>query len=352
MAAVAFCIAASRGSAAPLVAANSSSQSSISFLSSSGNWSGYAFYTSSGTTVNSVQGEWVVPAANGSVTPNAYSSFWVGIDGANPNLPTNEETVEQIGTDSDTLSGVPSYYVWYEMYPSGSHEIASMSISPGDTMSASVQYVASTGQFTLSITDLSQTNDSYSQSHSVRNGYTATRSTAEWIAEAPYSGGVLPLSEFGTTTFSGCSASLSNSVSGPISTFSSYPGYDSIMLTPTSSGLGAIPSSLDASGSSFSLATTWPGDVNSDGKVDVNDLTVVLTNYGKTTGMWWATGDLNQDGVVDINDLTIVLSNYGKSLSASAPAVAVPEPSCIALIAGAIALVAFGGLASRKVWPR
>ncbi len=25
-----------------------------------------------------------------------------------------------------------------------------------------------------------------------------------------------------------------------------------------------------------------PGDANGDGKVDINDLTIVLTNYGKT----------------------------------------------------------------------
>ena len=38
------------------------------------------------------------------------------------------------------------------------------------------------------------------------------------------------------------------------------------------------------------------GDANGDGRVDINDLTVVLTNYGKTAGTSWDTGDFNGDG--------------------------------------------------------
>ena len=33
-----------------------------------------------------------------------------------------------------------------------------------------------------------------------------------------------------------------------------------------------------------------PGDANGDGKVDINDLTIVLANFGKTAGMNWSTG--------------------------------------------------------------
>ena len=78
-----------------------------------------------------------------------------------------------------------------------------------------------------------------------------------------------------------------------------------------------------------------------DGKVDINDLTIVLTQYG-STNMDWTTGDFNGDGKVDINDLTIVLTNYGQSVGASAGIKAVPEPASLALLGiGAIALLAF-----------
>ena len=54
------------------------------------------------------------------------------------------------------------------------------------------------------------------------------------------------------------------------------------------------------------------GDANQDGKVDINDLTIVLSNYDETA-MAWTTGDFNSDGKVDIDDLTIILANYDKT---------------------------------------
>jgi uncharacterized membrane protein len=89
----------------------------------------------------------------------------------------------------------------------------------------------------------------------------------------------------------------------------------------------------------FLLKPAISGDANLDGKVDINDLTVVLTSYGQS-GMVWSQGDFNGDGKVDINDLTIVLTNYGKTAGLSFAAV--PEPSAIAiLLAGAIGLLAY-----------
>ena len=82
------------------------------------------------------------------------------------------------------------------------------------------------------------------------------------------------------------------------------------------------------------------GDANGDGKVDINDLTIVLAHYGET-GDVWSQGDFNGDGAVDINDLTIVLANYGNTLGAPSPA-AVPEPSALLLAAaGLLGAMAF-----------
>ena len=84
------------------------------------------------------------------------------------------------------------------------------------------------------------------------------------------------------------------------------------------------------------LLTPLAGDANLDGKVDINDLTIVLAHYG-STGMTWYDGDVNGDGKVDINDLTIVLANYNQSVSSSAAGVAaVPEPSTIAIAAAGL----------------
>jgi hypothetical protein len=213
--------------------------------STSSNWAGYAVATNlkrpqSGA-VSFVGGTWVVPAVDPSVTPKAYSSFWVGIDGY------RSGTVEQIGTSSDTSSGTAVYYAWYEMYPKYPVNIA-MTISPGDTMHAEVQYVGA-GKFQLTLADTT-TGQMFS---TVQKSGGAKRSSAEWIAEAPSSASrVLPLADFGTVTFTGASATL-NGQTGPINNPSWQ--YDRIDMGTSSGGLKAQTSTLSADGRSFSV--TW-----------------------------------------------------------------------------------------------
>jgi probable HAF family extracellular repeat protein len=91
----------------------------------------------------------------------------------------------------------------------------------------------------------------------------------------------------------------------------------------------------------YLLTPALPGDANLDGKVDINDLTIVLAHYNQS-GTTWAGGEFTGDGTVDINDLTIVLAHYNDtagSCGAGSPA-AVPEPGALALLAAALAGVA------------
>ena len=90
----------------------------------------------------------------------------------------------------------------------------------------------------------------------------------------------------------------------------------------------------------FTMQQQLPGDAVGDGKVDINDLTIVLANYGQT-GANWNMGDFNGDGKVDINDLTIVLANYGKSIGSSAPPAWAPcrSPALALLALGLTALL-------------
>src|SRR5438876_3624325 len=106
------------------------------------NWSGFAV---TGSGVTDAKGSWIVPSVTCS-SSTTYSSFWVGIDGYSSN------TVEQIGTDSDCVNGTPAYYVWYEFYPHWSYTVNSITIHPGDVISAEVSADAK-GTFTLTLTD-------------------------------------------------------------------------------------------------------------------------------------------------------------------------------------------------------
>ena len=195
------------------------------------NWSGYA---TTGSKYTDVQGTWKEPTASCSAGQTAYSSFWVGIDGDTTN------TVEQTGTDADCSSGTPTYYAWYEMYPKFPVNLSNP-VSPGDTLTAEVSTNGS-GSFTLTIKDTTK-------------GWTFTTNqtgkkdklgSAEWIAEAPSgSGGVLPLANFGTVSFSSCTA---NGVA-----ISSNPNVDEIVMETSGGVVKAQPSGLSG-GTSFSVA--------------------------------------------------------------------------------------------------
>src|SRR3989454_8170558 len=211
------------------------------------NWSGYAV-TESSSSVSIARGSWTVPAIQGSCpSTNQYSSFWVGIDGF------NSGTVEQTGTDSDCQNGVPTYYAWYEFYPHPSFLISGLAIHPGDHISADV--VFANRRFTTTITDVT-TGLTFSTSAKVNS---AQRSSAEWIAEAPSSGGILPLANFGTVYYgtdntgvaSTCFATI-NGATGAIGSFASS-SIQSITMVTSSGAVKAQPSALSTDGTSFSV---------------------------------------------------------------------------------------------------
>src|SRR3989440_8287423 len=97
------------------------------------------------------------------------------------------------------------------------------------------------GRFTVTITDTT-TGVSFSTSARV---HSAQRSSAEWIAEAPSSsGGILPLANFGTVSFSSCTATISGTT-GSIGSFGA--SVQQITMVTSSGNVKAQPSALSGS---------------------------------------------------------------------------------------------------------
>jgi hypothetical protein len=162
------------------------------------NWAGYGDNFTGGVT--QVVGSWKQPTVtcNTKIKDDQLAAFWAGIDGL------VSTTVEQTGTLAQCLEGSssPTYYAWYEFYPSQPtlQIIPTITVHPGDVFSATVKYSAS--KFTVTLKDVT-TGVSYSKSDTVSG---AARSSAECITEAPggdssNAEGIYPLANFGKVSF-------------------------------------------------------------------------------------------------------------------------------------------------------
>jgi hypothetical protein len=217
------------------------------------NWSGYAITAPTGS-VSDVTGSWVVPAVTCAAGETSYAAFWIGIDG------DASRTVEQIGTDADCQQGVPTYYAWFEFFPFLPRLLTTVPVAPGDVIAAEVRYEASTHRFTLALTNVTQ-----QVAFTVARPFPARRTSVEWIAEAPASGGgVLPLANFGTAAYgvdlTGIGATNTatiNGTTGPIASFGA--AVQPITMVSLSQAVKAQPSELSADGTSFAITWVSPG---------------------------------------------------------------------------------------------
>jgi len=196
--------------------------------STSSNWSGYSAINGRYTTVSA---NWTQPTAS-CTSQTTYSSFWVGLDG------DGSSTVEQTGTSADCSGGSPRYYAWYEMYPKFPVNL-SIAVKPGDSMTGSVA-TDGKGRFTLTIHN-NTTGGNFATTQMLKR---ARLASAEAIAEAPSSsGGVLPLTNSGTVSFSAVTVN-----GAPIGSFNP----DRIDMV--SGGVTKAQTSALSGGTSFSVA--------------------------------------------------------------------------------------------------
>jgi cell division septation protein DedD len=76
--------------------------------------------------------------------------------------------------------------------------------------------------------------------------------------------------------------------------------------TPTSP---PTPTSIPTATPTPTAIPQKQGDVNGDNKIDIQDLSYLLTHWNKNDA---PTADFNHDGTINISDLSILLSNWGK----------------------------------------
>lgn len=235
----------------------------------SANWAGYAVTSSSSSAArfNRVAGTWVQPAGTCTQGQETYSVTWVGLGGFNQ----GSKALEQDGTAVDcTTSGRAVYSAWFELVPAAPVTMR-LTVHPGDTISASVAQRA--GKTILQVrdltTDVSRT--------AVRRISAPDLSSAEWIVEAPSLCFTtthctpLPLTDFGTVSFSDASVGTSHSQRSAIDArslkvtrlelrdYSDGPGRRfATSVTPAS----GIASPLSASGNAFTV--TW-GELAGEG---------------------------------------------------------------------------------------
>lgn len=200
------------------------------------NWAGYE---ATGGTFTAVAGSWTVPQIKpaGSAAANAT---WVGIGGV------SSRDLIQAGTTAAVQGGQVAYSAWIETLPRPSQTVP-LTVSAGDHISVSIaQQPSRVWQIVIRDTT---TGKSYQASGT----YGSSRSSAEWVEEAPTTGRrlLLPLDNFGTVRFKGATATEG----GRRATVAQANGQRITLVNPKGQPL-AQPSALGSDGSSFSVSRT------------------------------------------------------------------------------------------------
>jgi hypothetical protein len=84
-----------------------------------------------------------------------------------------------------------------------------------------------------------------------------------------------------------------------------------------------------------------PGDLDGDGFVGIADLNIILANWNKfVTPGDLLQGDVDCDGFVGIGDLNMPLGNWNAGTPPAVPALAIPEPHTLGILAATAVLSA------------
>ncbi len=143
----------------------------------SANWSGYV--VSSGP-FTEVTGTFTVTSLQSGTPASDAMAEWVGIDGV------SNHSLIQAGIDEQTDPNNPSYFEiqpWWEILPAPETTITSVSISPGDHVTITIDQLSGT-EWSITLTD-----NTNGETFTTDQSYNGPASSAEWIVEAPQTNG-------------------------------------------------------------------------------------------------------------------------------------------------------------------
>jgi hypothetical protein len=219
----------------------------------SGNWFGYNQGTleQGSKLFNSIGGQWTVPTVTQHTAGQAEaSSDWIGIGGGcvDAGCTATDSTLIQTGTEQDvSATGQATYNAWYELVPAPELQITSLTVHPGDRMSASVsEVVSNSNAWNVTLKDLTT-----GQSFSTTVPYSSTHTTAEWIEETPLL--------IGTNAGFAALPNLSNPAFGSATTNGQPAGLktsEELDLTDSNGNVIGAPSAPNATADGFD-ACTW-----------------------------------------------------------------------------------------------
>jgi hypothetical protein len=197
--------------------------------------------TPAGGGVTAVSSTFTVPSAG--LAPPGFAATWTGIGGFNTSDLIQAGTGEQSVPNNPVLG--PQYYAWYELLPASETQLtgctgdANCTVTPGDSISVNISQVSGT-TWSIAMTDAGK----WSFNKDVT--YNSSRSSGEWILEAPTLLAQTLLAPVGTVHF------------GPTSTYTAGGATHTIAQgNPTEIFLSpgvvneATPSALAADGQSF-----------------------------------------------------------------------------------------------------
>jgi hypothetical protein len=202
------------------------------------NWSGYA---ATGGTYTGITGTWTVPQVSASNGTSGTGATWVGIGGV------KTKDLVQAGTEDSGSGRQNEYQAWIEMLPAASKQVP-LAVVPGDSITVSITEQGAKSQ----VWQIVMSNNRSGKTYQTSVNYTSSRSSVEWIEEAPSGrNGILPIDSFGAVSFSGATA-IANGETASLDAVGARP----ISLLNGRKQPLAVPSAIGSDGESFEVERT------------------------------------------------------------------------------------------------